>query len=208
MSADMTNQTTPVESHFSLVHILGAPLPCGVYLLGIRLTQPEAITFGRYNQGHPVAVPAGEFLYIGSASGQKGSSTLAARLMRHTCRSGTKPHHPIQPILRHALQTNGLAANIPRRKTVHWHIDYLLEKYRAELFAILAYRTSQNIEHGLAETLAAQPETSILADGLGASDHPGGTHLLRVHAARSWWEKLPDLLSQMGKTTPSAHSKG
>ncbi|HKJ28055.1 MAG TPA: DUF123 domain-containing protein [Anaerolineales bacterium] len=204
----MTNQTLPIAPNVPLVRILGAPLPSGVYLLGIRLNQPRAISFGRYNQGQPVAVPAGEFLYIGSASGQKGSSALAARLMRHTGRSGEKPHHTIQPILLRALQSNGLTAKIPQRKTVHWHIDYLLDEDTAEIFAVVAYRTNQHIEQALAETLAAQSETNILANGLGASDHPGGSHLLKVDAAPSWWGQLPDLLSQIEKIKPSTQSEG
>jgi Uri superfamily endonuclease len=178
------------------VFLLGKSLPGGVYLLGIQLARQSQIVFGRHNQGKPIPMPEGSYLYIGSAYGQKGSSTLAARLMRHTCRSSGKPPHHIQLDLLKRLQAAGLLARVPKRKTPHWHIDYLLEEEQAQIFTILAYRTNRHLEQKIAATLAAMPETVILSPGLGASDHPGGTHLLMVRAADSWWQKLPDLFSQ------------
>jgi hypothetical protein len=42
------------------------------------------------------------------------------------------------------------------------------------------------------------PETVVFAPGLGASDHPGGTHLLRVEAAEGRWEKLVGVVEVVG----------
>ena len=178
------------------VLIQGEAESCGAYLLGIELLKPCRLAFGRHNQGIPIGLPAGRYLYIGSAHGQKGSSALPARLLRHTCRSAAKPSHVVQPFLAQALQAAGMPARIPAQKTIRWHIDYLLDEPAAEIFAIFAHRTSRQIEQSLAETLAALPETQILSKGLGASDHPGGTHLLWVQADNNWWNQLPNILAQ------------
>ena len=186
----MIDQNAQTSSNLHAVSLQGEAENRGVYLLGIELRQPCELVFGRHKQGALIDVPAGKYLYIGSAHGQKGSSTLPARLLRHTCRSETKPAHAIQPRLYQELTDAGLTAKIPPRKTVHWHIDYLLDETAAEIFTILAHRTARRIEQTLADTLAAQPETGILSEGLGASDHPGGTHLLQVNASRQWWAAL------------------
>ena len=47
----------------------------------VRLAAPRAVVFGRFRGGQPIAVPAGDIFYVGSALGG-----LAARLLRHATR--------------------------------------------------------------------------------------------------------------------------
>jgi hypothetical protein len=61
---------------------------------------------------------------------------------------------------------------------------------------MLACRTIRRLEQSLAQALAAMPETNIFSAGLGASDHPGGTHLFLVRANKAWWEQLSNLLCE------------
>ena len=53
----------------------------GVSVLHVRLAAPRAVVFGRFRGGQPIAVPAGDIFYVGSALGG-----LAARLLRHATR--------------------------------------------------------------------------------------------------------------------------
>ena len=181
---------------FSRDHSSRKKLNSGIYLLGISLAARCQLVFGRYRQGQQIDLPAGEYLYIGSAYGQKGSSSLGYRLLRHTCRSSPQTPHRIQAELYSQLQANHLPAKIPTQKKLHWHIDYLLDSGQAEIFFIHAHYTTQRMEQPTAQTLAALPETKIFAPGLGASDHAGGTHLFSVNASQSWWMQFPDFLSQ------------
>ena len=111
----------------SPVSLYGSGHQSGVYLLHIQLSRPAAVSFGRHNAGQAVALPEGGYLYIGSAHGQKGASALGYRLLRHTARSGKKPAHPIQADLAAALAAQGMTGKPPQRKTLRWHIDYLLD---------------------------------------------------------------------------------
>ena len=147
-----------------------------------------------FKQGQEICLKSGIYLYAGSARAEQGASSLGSRLLRHATRSGDMPQHAIRKRLHHALIDAGLPAKVPARKTPHWHIDYLLDLPQADLCGVIAVRSPQVDEVTLADALAAMPETSIPARGLGASDHPGGTHLFRVQARRTWWENLPKLL--------------
>ena len=156
-------------------------------------------------------MPAGVYVYVGSAMGRRGPATLARRLLRHAVRSGRRKVHRVfrapsgkgaeapttnQPILGDMLRTfveTGLAppgVRPPARKSLHWHVDYLLEHPAAVLTQAIAIRSAGRLEDSLAAHLAADPGTVPLAPGLGASDAAGQTHLLRAPAALSWWEAL------------------
>ena len=170
----------------------------GVYVLCVRLAAPRAVVFGRFRGGQPVAVPAGDTFYVGSARGG-----LAARLLRHATRSSIRSPalqraldrqkdraealdyeprapHAIRDELAAHLAAAGLPARLPTAKRLRWHIDYLLDVEDAELIGVWAWRTAKPLESTLAGWLAAQPGVVPLAAGLGASDDPGRTHLLRV----------------------------
>ena len=94
----------------------------------------------------------------------------------------------------HAVIDAGLPGKVPAKKTPRWHIDYLLDLPHVEITGVIAVRSLLADEKRLANWLAAMPETGIPARGLGASDHPGGTHLFSVQAGREWWENLPTRL--------------
>ena len=175
------------------IHLLGDSTPAGCYLLIIRLKAAKKLRFGRFNQGDAVFLPDGSYIYVGSARGERGSSSLGARLMRHATRCD--PAHP--QAIRESLQTQLLDADmhakVPANKRCHWHIDYLLELPEAEISGVIAIRTRDDLEAQLARRLAALPETSIPARGLGASDHPGSTHLFQLQETADWQEKVSAL---------------
>ncbi len=175
--------------------IYGQPFVCGCYLLRLQVIEPVEVRFGRFQRGQAIVVPAGTYLYIGSAMGKKGASTLARRLLRHATRQNGRPQ-AIRPLLLAQLHAAGLGTNrlqAPTRKTLFWHIDYLLEETAVDLIHIIILRTNRSIENRLARLLADDPQTTPLVNGLGASDDPGQTHLLRVPGSLTWWQNQADL---------------
>ncbi|MEZ4860075.1 MAG: GIY-YIG nuclease family protein [Caldilineaceae bacterium] len=191
----------------ALVLFLGASYLQGVYLLRIYVVDAVAVTFGRFQGGRSILLPSGDYLYIGSALGQRGATCLAGRLLRHATRCGDSPPQIIRTALLAQLQNAGMIEDNPywsRSKRCFWHIDYLLDQPTATLTQIIALRTSQRWEAALARYLMAEPVTSIIAPGLGASDDRRATHLLRVDAPASWWDRLPSKIELF--ISPSLHS--
>ncbi len=92
----------------------------------------------------------GYYLYIGSAMGRSGSSTLINRVTRHVSSSSSK--------------------------SIHWHVDYLLENKIATIFQIILIPSHQKLECFIANELLG------LSDGLirqfGSSDCKCRSHLL------------------------------
>ena len=156
---------------------IGGDTSCsgGVYVLWLRVAAPLAVAFGRFRGGRPIAVPAGDCLYVGSAL-----NGLGARLLRHATRRGDRPPQAIRDPLAGQLAAAGLSTRPPAAKRLHWHVDYLLDEMAVELTGVWAWRTAAPLEGALAAWLAAQPGIAPLAAGLGASDDPGRTHLLQV----------------------------
>jgi Uri superfamily endonuclease len=186
-----------LDTHPAITFV-GEPRIQGVYVLRLHLATFISVTFGRFQGGQSIPIPTGDYLYIGSALGQRGATTLAGRLLRHTTRSGDRPSHTIQPLLRAQLQERGLIpverARAARPKRLFWHIDYLVDRLEAEITQIFILHTSDRVESAIALALAADPAVTAVAPGLGASDDPRATHLLRVDAPASWWHNLPQLL--------------
>lgn len=81
-----------------------------------------------------------------------------------------------------------------RPKRLFWHIDYLADRLEAEIAQIFILQTSNRVESALARALAADPAVTAVASGLGASDDPHATHLLRVDAPAEWWHNVPHQL--------------
>lgn len=193
--------------HGSLQPILiwGDESPGGTYLLRLQVQRGIAVRFGRFRQGQPIVVPAGECLYIGSA--MRG---LAARLLRHASRTDVNQPQPIRAELRDAFVAAGLVKGqrpfSPKR--LHWHIDYLLEQPEVVLSQVVALRSTVKWETAVADWLAKDPATFIIAPGLGAQDDPGHTHLLGVNADEAWWYQLPLWLDLLAQSTKSAHEAG
>jgi Uri superfamily endonuclease len=172
----------------------------GAYVLRMGVAAPLSLSFGRFEGGRLIAVPAGEALYVGSAMGKRGSSTLARRLLRHATRTGSQPPHALRNELLARLQDanmRGTQLSPPVTKTSRWHIDYLLDQPAVELTQILAIRSIERLETPIAQRLIADPHTAIIVPGLGASDAPGATHLLHLHAAPNWWAETINDLSNL-----------
>jgi Uri superfamily endonuclease len=87
---------------------------------------------------------------------------------------------------------------IPRKKNLHWHVDYLLDLPEAEISNVIVLRGGNISESRLAKIVEDQPETLAFAPGLGASDDPGSTHLLTVRGGEVWWCKIVHLLETEG----------
>jgi len=168
-------------------------MACGSYLLRIHLSTSTRLKFGRFKGGKIVELSAGEYLYIGSAMGQKGSTTLARRLVRHASRSSAKKPHALRTALIEHLQSTYPQCNAlkpPDKKRLHWNVDHFLDLPSAEITAIYLLPTPQRIEDELAAFFAAEKQTIVFAKGLGANDAPGQTHLLRIEANERWWQEL------------------
>lgn len=171
----------------------------GAYVLRMRVAAPLSLSFGRFQGGRPIAVPVGDALYVGSAMGKRGSSTLARRLLRHATRTEAQLPHKIRDTLLVQLRTAGMGGaklHPPSTKTCRWHIDYLLDQPHVELTHILAIRSTERLEPAIAQQLNADPHTATIAPGLGASDSPGATHLLRLNAPPDgWWDVFCNYLA-------------
>lgn len=186
----------------SEIIFIGNTYSQGIYLLRITVVAPITVTFGRFQGGRPIPIPPGDYLYIGSALGHRGASSLAGRLLRHTTRSDSLPPHAIRTPLATQLQEIGLITGnnkMSLRKRCFWHIDYLVDQLTAEITQISALRTARRLEAQLARTVALDPAVSPVVLGLGASDDPHATHLLRVEAAATWWPRLPRLMTNLGE---------
>ncbi|MBP6017422.1 MAG: GIY-YIG nuclease family protein [Candidatus Promineofilum sp.] len=158
----------------------------GAYILWIEVAEDIAVTFGRFQNGRPVAIATGYYAYVGSAMGRRGSSSLVGRLLRHATRSGEKPPHALRALMPEAAAAAGLRvpAALPAGKRLHWHIDYLLDNPAVEIAHIRMLRSGLRLESELARALAAQPCFAPVAPGLGASDAAGETHLFRYMGAK------------------------
>ncbi len=171
------------------VIILGDNAPGGSYILQLRITHEILVRFGQFKDGEPILVPAGEMLYLGSA--MRG---LASRVLRHCLRTGDKPIRTLYKPLFTEMKQVGLVNGRfqpPTKKKLHWHIDYLLDETAVSLTHATLIRSQERLEGKLGEWLLAQPETAVLAPGLGASDVKGHTHLLRIQKnSGRFWERF------------------
>ena len=174
--------------------IFGGGCDGGVYMLRIHVKTALELRFGGFRRGKLIPVPAGEYLYVGSALGAKGAASLPFRLVRHATRSGGRPPHRIREHLICVLDDAGMLSaqfSPPATKRLHWNVDYLLDRLEAEIVGVIAVRTSRRLESALTRLVEDEPRTRPLARGLGANDATGETHLLRVIAGESWWKRLP-----------------
>jgi len=158
---------------------LHTPTPGGVYLLRIQIAEPLSVVFGRFRHGVVIPIPAGEYIYVGSALGG-----LGRRLLRHATRSDSSAH-PVRSAL-----VDHFGFTPPPAKRLRWHVDFLLDQPEAALTHVIAIHTARRIESPLAEWLMNHPDTWIPAPGLGASDDKGHTHLLGVAFGSSLWSEL------------------
>jgi Uri superfamily endonuclease len=180
------------------VVILGGQEQSGVYLLRMVVNQPIRVALGRFCGGRPLTFPAGDYLYVGSALAEHGSTTLAHRLLRHATRSDALPAHPIRAEMLQCFVAVGLGSaglTPPTGKRCFWNVDFLLNHLAVELTQIYTMRTRCCLEPMIAHMLLADKHTYLVAKGLGARDHPGSTHLLGVQAPVTWWVELSSRLA-------------
>jgi Uri superfamily endonuclease len=182
-------EITVAEPPAHPVVVFGTGRYAGAYLLAVNLSQDLAVHSGRYQAGTPVYLRAGSYVYVGSALGAAGQP-LAARVARHLRRvPPAPPQHLLSQWLDHLGRT-GIAVRPSGPKRLHWHIDYLLDEPTVDVTAIAAYLDGTQTEHTLTARLAARPGVSAPALGLGAQDHVGHTHLLRLESTHVWADLL------------------
>ena len=180
--------------------IVGDDSQAGTYILRIRLKENTTLQFGRFKKGKRIALPAGDYTYVGSALSEKGATSLARRLVRHATRSGDKPPHTIREKMIHQFAKCGLGSGnlLPRQgKTLYWNVDFLLDLQSAEIVNVFAIRSAERLENRIAKWLEGDPRTNIIEQGLGANDVPGNTHLLRVRDDGTWWTSLANNITQV-----------
>jgi Uri superfamily endonuclease len=174
------SQSSPDEP----VVILGSQSASGAYLLHISVYKDLVLPFGRFKSGKAVDVPAGDYLYIGSAMGGR----LFSRLLRHAIRTSGKPPQTIRTSLIRCIAYMGLTIPHIGVKHLHWHIDYLVDSEVVELACIIAIRSDARLEHSLVSQVEQLPGVQFIQQGLGASDSRGHTHLLRLNSPALWNE--------------------
>lgn len=173
--------------------IIGNDLQAGTYVLRIRLSKSAEINFGGFKKGKLISLPAGDYTYVGSALSEKGSTSLARRLVRHATRSNDKPPHRICPVMITQFQECGLGPSdpIPKNgKKLFWNVDYMLDLEIAEIINVLAIRSSQKLESTIGRFLELNKDSQIIENGLGANDAPNHTYILRVNSDDMWWSSI------------------
>lgn len=179
--------------------IIGDDSQAGTYILRIRLKENTTLQFGRFKKGKLISLPAGDYTYVGSALSEKGSTSLARRLVRHATRSGDKPPHAIREDMIDRFAKCGLAPQDPlpkSGKTLFWNVDFLLDLQSAEIVNIIAIRSPERLEHTIAILLEHDADTHIIEKGLGANDAPRNTHILRASADEVWWVSFADSIQE------------
>ncbi|WP_420642743.1 GIY-YIG nuclease family protein [Candidatus Leptofilum sp.] len=191
----------------------------GAYILRMQVNVPLQVQFGRFLQGQPIEVPIGVYLYVGSAMAQKGATSLARRLLRHASRSDSQNPHPIRRQILAVFPKIGLGPTPlypPTGKKLRWHVDFLLDEVAMDLTAVYIIRAEKRnkeegrekkpaqsvarfnnryLETAVAHYLLTLSEITPLVPGLGSTDDPGGTHLLKVTAVPDWWQNFPEELT-------------
>lgn len=113
------------------VTVIGSDFQGGTYILRMRLRRALRLKFGRFKGGKVIAMPSGEYAYVGSALSQKGATALGRRLARHASRSEGKPAHRIRATLVKRFREIGLGEGdlLPKTgKHMHWNVDHFLDR--------------------------------------------------------------------------------
>lgn len=154
----------------------------GAYVLRLMVRRNLRVRFGRFQKGRAIGVPAGVYVYVGSAMGSE--QALGRRVVRHATRRGKRRPHDIRDEM---IGVFGSEALPKGEKRLRWHIDFLLDRYAVDLTHVVAVRAERRLEGVFAEMFMADVSTGIIVAGLGAADVPGHTHLLRASEAMGRW---------------------
>lgn len=188
-----------IQEKESRIVVLGGQSQSGSYLLRLRVRQDLRLPFGRFKKGKMISVPAGEYIYVGSALAKKGGVSLGRRLVRHATRTGAKEPHKIRAYMLNFFKTIGLGAGnlLPKNgKHLFWNVDHLLDQESVDLVGAIVIRADKRLERELGQLLESEPGVHIFEKGLGANDVPGNTHILRLEADDEWWRSLPNKLKR------------
>ncbi|MFX1573878.1 MAG: DUF123 domain-containing protein [Promethearchaeota archaeon] len=117
----------------------------GSYILVVYISKNTYIEIGALGN---ILFREGYYLYIGSAMGNSGSSTLNNRIMRHLSFLNKK---------------------------LHWHIDYLLNNPFSIFYRLYLIPTNQNYECTIAKEILKISEGFI--QDFGSSDCKCKSHL-------------------------------
>ncbi len=172
------------------IFILGENSQAGTYVLRIRLSKKTSLKFGGFRKGKLISLPAGHYTYVGSALSEKGSTSLARRLVRHATRTSSKPRHKIRDEMLNQFRECGLGPfnPLPRSdKRLFWNIDYMLDLEISEIINLIAIRSPIPLESLIGSFLENNKDADIIEKGLGANDAPNNTHILRVNTDDMWW---------------------
>jgi len=122
----------------------------GSYILVIQLEKEKIITIGSLRN---ILFSKGFYLYVGSAMGNTGSSTLLNRVKRHFLNKS--------------------------EKKFHWHIDYLLADTNSIIVKLYLIPSIQPLECIIAQELLEQCDDFI--KNFGSSDCTCKSHLFYFH---------------------------
>lgn len=118
----------------------------GSYILVLFLKSPLDIEVGKLGN---LFFKKGYYFYVGSALGERGSSTLENRVSRHL--------------------------RLPEKKRKHWHVDYLLDNF-ASIERIFLIPTIKNLECLIAQALIDC--SGVYVEKFGSSDCNCKSHLI------------------------------
>ncbi|MHA2290411.1 MAG: GIY-YIG nuclease family protein [Promethearchaeota archaeon] len=118
----------------------------GTYIIVIRLLNDSKIKVGSLGR---LDFLQGYYLYIGSAMGNKGSTTLENRVKRHIL--------------------------ISNKKRTHWHIDYLLINKSSRITHIYLIPSLSRLECIISEEISRRSDNSV--SNFGSSDCACLSHL-------------------------------
>ena len=189
MSSPSQLQSTVSRAATSPIIDIGSGPAAGIYLLRIVAQAAQSIVFGRFRHGQPIVVQSGQYLYIGSALDARGAPSLAHRVLRHLTRTNGQPPQ----LLRDQLAAY-FAIQPPKEKRLRWHIDYLLDHAQVHVDAnrdVAHYAPAiiSPVKRRSRDHLNQLPFCHPVAPGLGASDHPGSTHLLTWCGTHDQWRQ-------------------
>ncbi|MFX0070984.1 MAG: DUF123 domain-containing protein [Candidatus Hermodarchaeota archaeon] len=119
----------------------------GTYILVNFIDEETEISIGSLGK---IQFKEGFYLYVGSAMGKKGSSTLINRVKRHLLPS--------------------------EDKKTHWHIDYFLADNHSHVIKICLIPSHQKLECIIAQELLEVSDNHI--KDFGSSDCKCKSHLL------------------------------
>ncbi len=130
----------------------------GAYILIIRVGANITINIGALG---PIEFLRGFYAYVGSAMGERGSSTLENRVLRHLLPSTVK--------------------------RFHWHVDYLLAHEETLIDRVYLVPTSEKVECLLAKEI--QKKSDSMIKNFGCSDCSCESHLFHVKKLDSLFRK-------------------